>query len=215
MVARKRVKRKVGETEGAGPRVEITPLREKSEDREVREINETPGCRVRLSSPLPSSPRKGLKGDSSSAPKSHEASSKGDSRPSDALPVTLRLSPALNSGALSPLPTSHSQTSDQDIQYWRDEEITGHELDPSGDDDGEGINGIGFRPTPAMAFVRQQRRRQQVSEWKVREAREARQRRIERRKGRRSNGGAASGDRGLGAESGREGRVVRFADAVG
>jgi hypothetical protein len=36
---------------------------------------------------------------------------------------------------------------------WHDDEITGHNSsDP--DDDGEGINGIGFKPTPAMAYAR-------------------------------------------------------------
>ena len=42
---------------------------------------------------------------------------------------------------------------------WHDDEITGH--DPSDpDDDGEGINGIGFKPTPAQANARAERRRQ-------------------------------------------------------
>lgn len=86
-------------------------------------------------------------------------------------------------GSLSPLPSSAGRTPDQAALTWQDDEITGHELDPDGDDDGEGINGIGFRPTPAIAYARSQRRRQQVSEWKAREAREARQRRFERRRG--------------------------------
>lgn len=63
---------------------------------------------------------------------------------------------------------------------WHDSEITGHDpTDPS--DDGYGINGVGFRPTPAIAHARAQKRKQQVAEWKNREAREARQRRSERR----------------------------------
>ncbi|TKA67886.1 hypothetical protein B0A55_09708 [Friedmanniomyces simplex] len=67
---------------------------------------------------------------------------------------------------------------------WQINEITGQDIDTtSPDDDGEGINGIGFKPTAAMAYARSQRRKQQVNEWKVREAREARQRRIERRRG--------------------------------
>ncbi|MCJ1477059.1 hypothetical protein MMC13_005730 [Lambiella insularis] len=45
-----------------------------------------------------------------------------------------------------------------------------------------GLNGIGFRPTPAMAYARAQRRKQQLAEWKSREAREARQRRSELRR---------------------------------
>lgn len=88
---------------------------------------------------------------------------------------------------------------------WHDFEITGQELDlTSPDDDGEGINGVGFRPTPAMAWARSQKRKLQIEGWKNREAREARQRRIERRRG------GGSGDGGLGGE---ERRVVRFAEA--
>jgi hypothetical protein len=93
---------------------------------------------------------------------------------------------------------------DQSIERalsWQDDEITGHELDLSGGDDGEGINGIGFRPTPAIAYARQQRRKQQVNEWKAREARDARQRRFERRRGH----VGIDGD-------GQRGRVVRFKD---
>lgn len=66
---------------------------------------------------------------------------------------------------------------------WQDTEITGHLVDPATDpdDDGTGINGIGFRPTPAIAYARSQKRRQQLNEWRLREAREARAKRSERR----------------------------------
>jgi hypothetical protein len=65
---------------------------------------------------------------------------------------------------------------------WHDDEITGH--DPSDpDDDGEGINGIGFKPTPAQANARAERRRQQMAEYKSREMKEARAKRSERRRG--------------------------------
>ncbi|RAO65305.1 uncharacterized protein BHQ10_001317 [Talaromyces amestolkiae] len=65
---------------------------------------------------------------------------------------------------------------------WDDSEITGHDpTDPN--DDGYGINGIGFRPTAAIAWARSQQRQKQVAEWKNREAREARERRRERREG--------------------------------
>ncbi|KAF2177927.1 hypothetical protein K469DRAFT_754875 [Zopfia rhizophila CBS 207.26] len=101
---------------------------------------------------------------------------------------------------------------------WQDTEITGHLVDPSTDpdDDGTGLNGIGFKPTPALAYARAQRRRQQVLEWRAREAREARAKRSERR--RRGVGGSGIGSREGTAE--REGemktgettrRVVRFA----
>ncbi|KAF2799487.1 hypothetical protein K505DRAFT_321096 [Melanomma pulvis-pyrius CBS 109.77] len=67
---------------------------------------------------------------------------------------------------------------------WQDSEITGHLIDPSRDpeDDGTGLNGIGFKPTPALAYARAQRRRQQLMDWRAREAKEARAKRSERRR---------------------------------
>jgi len=65
---------------------------------------------------------------------------------------------------------------------WHDDEITGHDPDDP-EDDGEGINGIGFKPTPAMAHARAERRKQQLAEYRSREAREARAKRSERRRG--------------------------------
>lgn len=67
---------------------------------------------------------------------------------------------------------------------WKDSEITGHLADPSTDpdDDGTGLNGIGFKPTPALAYARSQKRRQQLNEWRLRETREARAKRSERRR---------------------------------
>ncbi|KAF7451555.1 hypothetical protein PtrM4_069590 [Pyrenophora tritici-repentis] len=67
----------------------------------------------------------------------------------------------------------------------RDDEITGHLADPAidPDDDGTGLNGIGFKPTPALAYARSQKRRQQLNEWKLREMRDARAKRSERRRG--------------------------------
>lgn len=71
---------------------------------------------------------------------------------------------------------------DDDPFTWHDSEITGHLLsDPN--DDGYGINGVGFKPTAAIAWARSQRRQRQVADWKSREAREARERRRERRDG--------------------------------
>ena len=78
---------------------------------------------------------------------------------------------------------------------WHESEITGHNpTDPT--DDGYGINGIGFRPTPAMAWARSQKRKQQIADYRSREAKEARQRRSERRRhlsGEMSNGFDAHG----------------------
>ncbi|KAB8070266.1 hypothetical protein BDV29DRAFT_194238 [Aspergillus leporis] len=69
-----------------------------------------------------------------------------------------------------------------DSLTWRDSEITGHDpTDPS--DDGYGINGIGFKPTAAMAWARSQKRQRQLADWRSRETREAREKRRERRDG--------------------------------
>lgn len=63
---------------------------------------------------------------------------------------------------------------------WRDDEITVY--DPlDSDDDGEGVNGIGFRPSPALAHQRAMQRRRQLAEYRRREESEARERRRERR----------------------------------
>lgn len=66
-------------------------------------------------------------------------------------------------------------------EFWHDSEITGHDPDDP-NDDGYGINGVGFKPTAAMAWSRSQHRKQQLTDYKNREAREARQQRSERRK---------------------------------
>ncbi len=92
--------------------------------------------------------------------------------------------------------------------WWKEAEITGHDpKDPT--DDGYGINGIGFNPTPAMAIARVQHRRKQVAEWKNREARDARQKRIEMRRQR--------GDQESANTSTPEGeaRKVRFLEPQG
>jgi hypothetical protein len=73
-------------------------------------------------------------------------------------------------------------SSGKDSLTWHDSEITGHNpSDPN--DDGYGINGIGFKPTAAIAWARSQKRQKQVSDWKTREALEERERRRERREG--------------------------------
>jgi hypothetical protein len=91
-----------------------------------------------------------------------------------------------------PLQRKKSPSPPPSALTWQNSEITGHLVDPrtDPDDDGTGLNGIGFRPTPAIAQARALRRRQQVLDWKAREAREARAKRSERR--RRGVGGAAS-----------------------
>ncbi|KAL0939729.1 uncharacterized protein CTRU02_206340 [Colletotrichum truncatum] len=65
---------------------------------------------------------------------------------------------------------------------WKEEEITIYDPDDE-DDDGTGINGVGFMPTAAMAYARTQKRRLQLAEYKKREESEARARRNQRRRG--------------------------------
>lgn len=63
---------------------------------------------------------------------------------------------------------------------WQDEEITGYKMnDP--EDDGEGVNGIGFRPTPKEALIRARKREKQLAAYKDQEAKYARNMRRERR----------------------------------
>ncbi|KAI9822487.1 MAG: hypothetical protein M1827_000206 [Pycnora praestabilis] len=91
----------------------------------------------------------------------------------------------------SPPPPAFTVTHPElDSLTWHENEITGH--DPNDPEDtGEGLNGIGFKPTPAMAYNRSQHRKQQIMEWKNREARDARQKRSERRRGGAKLGAAA------------------------
>ncbi|KFH48273.1 hypothetical protein ACRE_008550 [Hapsidospora chrysogenum ATCC 11550] len=65
---------------------------------------------------------------------------------------------------------------------WHEDEITIYDPDDA-DDDGTGINGVGFRPTPAMAHARLMKRRQQMAEYRRREESEARELRSQRRHG--------------------------------
>lgn len=109
---------------------------------------------------------------------------------------------------------------------WHEDEITVYDPDDS-DDDGTGINGIGFKPTPAMAYARTVRRRQQLAEYRKREEREARARRNQRRRtgrgpspavGSAPSGAGADADAGLvGVDEGVKGqeRRVRFMEEPG
>ncbi|KAF3763578.1 hypothetical protein M406DRAFT_108652 [Cryphonectria parasitica EP155] len=65
---------------------------------------------------------------------------------------------------------------------WHENEITVYDPEDE-DDDGVGINGIGFKPTPAIAYARTMKRRQQLAEYRKREEKEARARRSHRRRG--------------------------------
>ncbi|KAI8963444.1 hypothetical protein F5Y11DRAFT_319306 [Daldinia sp. FL1419] len=64
---------------------------------------------------------------------------------------------------------------------WHEDEITIYDPEDK-DDDGTGINGIGFRPTPALAYARAQKRRQQLADYRKREESEARAKRNQRRR---------------------------------
>ena len=65
---------------------------------------------------------------------------------------------------------------------WHEDEITIYDPDDE-DDDGTGINGVGFKPTAAIAHARCMRRRQQMAEYRKREEGEARAKRNQRRRG--------------------------------
>lgn len=64
---------------------------------------------------------------------------------------------------------------------WKEDEITIYDPEDE-DDDGTGINGVGFKPTPAVAHARRMRRRQQLAAYRRREESEARARRNQRRR---------------------------------
>ncbi|KAI6083411.1 hypothetical protein F4821DRAFT_244803 [Hypoxylon rubiginosum] len=64
---------------------------------------------------------------------------------------------------------------------WHEDEITVYDPEDK-DDDGTGINGIGFKPTAAIAYARAQKRKQQLAEYRKREESEARAKRNQRRR---------------------------------
>lgn len=105
-------------------------------------------------------------------------------------------------------PTEDDACNQDENMTWQQDEITGHHIDHTADDDGEGINGIGFIPTPAMVTKRSEWRRRQILEWRARETREARQRRYEKRK-------TSQRDSAISLDEGGsfKRRMVRFAEA--
>ncbi|KAF3004774.1 hypothetical protein E8E13_001827 [Curvularia kusanoi] len=90
---------------------------------------------------------------------------------------------ATNKSPSKPRPIKAPSSPPLSALTWQDSEITGHLNGPANDpdDDGTGLNGIGFKPTPAIAYERAQRRKRQLQEWKARETREARAKRSQRR----------------------------------
>ncbi|KAI4116758.1 MAG: hypothetical protein LQ345_002873 [Seirophora villosa] len=124
------------------------------------------------------------------------------------IPETPRLQPTTAMSSVpSPLPRPKSPPPLN--LWWADAEITGHDpTDPA--DDGYGINGVGFLPTPAIARARAEGRKRQVAEWKNREARDARQRRSEARRRREQEMHSQSRTASEGDLGGRQQRRVRF-----
>ena len=185
------------------------------------EIAETPGCRLDVTRPSPTSSPLARQTETKETliPTTHvspvvKISPKRMRSPPPPLPTSNSSMPPLDqSTSIKPFPAKHHQatsfTPDVDALTWQDSEITGHEIHRSLGDDGEGINGVGFRPTPAIAQARSQKRKHQLSEWRAREAREARQRRFEKRQG--GGGKSCSVDLtvGNGGDEGQR-RVVRF-----
>jgi hypothetical protein len=100
---------------------------------------------------------------------------------------------------------------------WHDDEITIYDPEDE-DDDGTGLNGVGFKPTTAIANARVLKRRQQMAEYKRREESEARARRNQRRRGvavSHHASSASQASRGRDASDGKpekSPRKVRFND---
>lgn len=127
------------------------------------------------------------------------------------IPETPRLRPV---SSPTPPPSAKKSRSSAPLSptlWWHDEEITGHNPDDP-TDDGYGINGVGFLPTPAIANARAERRKKQIAEWRNREAKEARQKRGDRRKRRELESGSSGNgtDRGHTGVRVNDSRRVRF-----
>ena len=113
-------------------------------------------------------------------------------------------SPSQMRSSSPPLPAPDNN----DSLTWHATEITGHLIDlDDPDDDGTGINGVGFRPTKQEEEMRRLKRKRQIEAWKKREEKEGRAFRWRRR-----------AEKGLdlvgeGGGLGDGGRKVRFAVA--
>lgn len=86
--------------------------------------------------------------------------------------------------------------------WWREDELTGYNpSDP--DDDGAGVNGVGYQKSAAEAWRIAQARKKQIEEWRVREQRDARAARRHARTGDGRNGGESKTEDGK-TEDGRK-----------
>jgi hypothetical protein len=106
----------------------------------------------------------------------------------------------------------NSLSNESESLHWQESEITGHSpSDP--EDDGEGINGIGFKPTAAIARARSERRRKQLADYKSREDKDARDARAKRIALRRRKGTESVSTQTENNQTGQKERKVRFSEA--
>ncbi|OBT64102.1 hypothetical protein VE03_06243 [Pseudogymnoascus sp. 23342-1-I1] len=138
------------------------------------------------------------------------------SRPSLKQPVSPP-SPDPPSGRFSPAPSPPLTPESSLLQeptslHWEESEITGHNpSDP--EDDGEGINGVGFKPTAAIARARSERRRKQLADYKSREDKDARDARAKRTALRRRKGSEGVATKTEENQVSEKERRVRFSEA--
>lgn len=201
-----------------------TLTRKRSAD--MTEINETPGAYDKIM-PSPSSTKSPTPNNPSSPrgrfvlhpprrvtsppPPTPIASPNFEDEHDLSLPTAIKIAQDKLSALRCDSPTNPAEddTCDQDENMtWQQDEITGHHIDHTADDDGEGINGIGFIPTSATVTKRSEWRRRQILEWRARESREARQRRYDKRK-------TSQRDSAISLDEGGsfKRRMVRFAEA--
>lgn len=189
----------------------------------MAEISETPGAYDKImpsptTSPTPNNPASHRprfilhppRRVTSPPPPTPIASPNLEEHQSLSLPLAIKITQDKLSTLRCDSPTTPAeddpQTQDENMT-WQEDEITGHDIDYTADDDGEGINGIGFIPTPAMVTKRSEGRRRQILEWRARESKEARQRRYDKRK-------SSHRDSAISLEEGGsfKRRMVRFAE---
>lgn len=142
---------------------------------------------------------------------------------SKAMPSATGSSPGFQWPPSPPDTTLTTQTNPTTVAFrasmtWHEDEITIYDPDDS-DDDGTGINGIGFKPTAAVAYARGVKRKQQLAEYRKREEREARARRSQRRRASPRSvaedkpESVKKGDKGKEKEKEKQRRKVRFLEA--
>jgi hypothetical protein len=191
---------------------------------DLAEINETPGAYDKImpsptTSPTPNNPASHRarfilhppRRVTSPPPSTPIASPNLEEPQTLSLPLAIKITQDKLSSLRCDSPTTPAEEeplNPDDNMTWQEDEITGYDIDHTADDDGEGINGIGFIPTPAMVTKRSEWRRRQITEWRARESKEARQRRYDKRK-------SSHRDSAISLEEGGsfKRRMVRFAEA--